>query len=87
MLSDEDKKDVVENKSNYTLDEIKAKLAVICYDKKVNFSVEKEPVKKEEASNQVPITFNLESAKVELPAWLEAVESRRNPSCIINLTF
>jgi len=29
MLSDEDKKDVIENKTKYTLDEIKAKLSVI----------------------------------------------------------
>lgn len=75
MLSDEDKKDVVENKSNYTLDEIKSKLAVICYDKKVNFAVEeKEPVKKEA---EAPVIFELNSAAVEMPAWLEAVENRR----------
>lgn len=77
MLSDEDKKDVVENKSNYTLDEIKSKLAVICYDKKVSFVVEKEEPVKEEVSNQAaPLTFNLESGQSELPAWLEAVEQR-----------
>ena len=40
MLSDEDKKDVVENKTKYTLDEIKSKLAVICFEKKVNFNLE-----------------------------------------------
>ena len=40
MLSDEDKKDVIEHKTEYSLDEIKAKLAVICYEKKVNFSLE-----------------------------------------------
>jgi hypothetical protein len=40
MLSDEDKKDVIENKTNYTLDEIKSKLAVICFEKKVNFGLE-----------------------------------------------
>jgi len=38
MLSDEDKKEVIEHKSEFTLDEIKAKLAVICYEKKVNFN-------------------------------------------------
>lgn len=37
MLSDEDKKDVMENKRNYSLEDIEAKLAVICYRKKVNF--------------------------------------------------
>lgn len=78
MLSDEDKKEVVENKSNYTLDEIKSKLAVICYDKKVSFAVEKEEPVKEEAANQAPLTFNLDNSKTALPAWLEAVEQRRN---------
>ena len=83
MLSDEDKKDVVENKSNYTLDEIKSKLAVICYDKKVNFAVEKEEPVKEEVSNQAaPLTFNLGSGQSELPAWLEAVEQRSKQQII-----
>lgn len=39
MLSDEDKKDVIDNKANYTLEEIESKLAVICFHKKVNFSM------------------------------------------------
>jgi len=38
MLSDEDKADVLTNKEKYTLDEIKSKLAVICFEKKVNFN-------------------------------------------------
>jgi hypothetical protein len=42
MLSDEDKKDVIENKSKYTLDEIKSKLAVICFDKRVSFTASEE---------------------------------------------
>ena len=40
MLSDEDKKDVIENKSKYSLEEIESKLAVICFKKKVNFNLE-----------------------------------------------
>jgi len=48
MLTDEDKKDVVENKSKYTLEEIKAKLAVICFDKKVNFNLEETSENEEE---------------------------------------
>ena len=42
MLSDEDKKDVIENKSKYSLDDIEAKLSVICVRKKVNFNLEEE---------------------------------------------
>lgn len=40
MLSDEDKADVISNKEKYTLDEIKAKLSVICFDKKINFTLD-----------------------------------------------
>jgi len=40
MLSDEDKKDIVENKRNYTLEQIEEKLAVICFRKKVSFDLD-----------------------------------------------
>jgi len=39
MLSDEDKRDVIEHKEEYTLEEIESKLAVICFKKKVNFNL------------------------------------------------
>lgn len=72
MLSDEDKKDVIENKSKYTLDEIESKLSVICVRKKVNFDLSSDNTNKEE----VPTTFSLDSLEdnVGLPAWLKAVE-------------
>ena len=38
MLSDEDKREIMENKSSFTLDEIKSKLAVIYVEKNVDFS-------------------------------------------------
>jgi len=41
MLSDEDKADVVRNIEKYTLEEIKSKLSVICFDKKVSFTLDK----------------------------------------------
>ena len=75
MLSDEDKKEVIENKSKYSLDDIEAKLSVICVRKKVSFSKEDEEVKEE----QPPITFNLNQVENDpLPAWLKAVENKRN---------
>ena len=40
FLSDEDKKEVVENKSKYSVDEIEAKLSVICVRNKVNFDLD-----------------------------------------------
>lgn len=76
-LSDEDKKEVVENKSKFSLDEIKTKLVMLCYEKKISFADdEKEPVKNAEPA--APITFSLENTKTDLPGWLAAVESRRN---------
>ena len=75
MLSDEDKKDVIENKSQYSLDEIKAKLAVICYEKKVNFSLDDSS----EIDNNIEqdvTTFNFDSAASnDLPDWVKAVKN------------
>lgn len=76
MLSDEDKKDVIENKSNYSLEDIEAKLSVICVRKKVNFDLEDNNKKVEESA---PITYNLNSVESDnLPAWLKAVEATKN---------
>ena len=76
MLSDEDKKEVIENKSKYSLDDIEAKLSVICVRKKVNF--EKENDSTAEQNNSVT-TYNLNSSEVDnLPAWLKAVENHGN---------
>ena len=80
MLSDEDKKDVIENKANYSLDEIKSKLAIIGFEKKVNFSLETED-KEEEKSNDASLTYNLQGAAEDnngLPAWLKAVQATKN---------
>ena len=76
MLSDEDKKDIIANKSKYTLDEIEKELSVICVRKKVNFNLDEE---KNSTEKVVPTTFNLnEVENNDLPAWLKAVENRRN---------
>ena len=74
MLSDEDKKDVIENKAKYSLKEIKAELSIICVDKKVNFNLENAS-----SVEEAPVTFNLNSHQADnLPAWLKAVEETRN---------
>ena len=76
MLSDEDKKDVIENKAKYSLEDIEAKLSVICVRKKVNFDLDKHSEVVEEAA---PMTFNLNSVETDaLPAWLKAVEATKN---------
>lgn len=70
MLTDEDKKDVVENIDTYSLDDIEAKLSVICVRNRVSFSC-LEDDKKEETE---PTTYNLDNQVEELsvPAWVKA---------------
>ena len=74
MLSDEDKADVIVNKSNYSLDEIESKLSVICVRKKVNFNLEDD----KDAKGIPATTFNLDSHQADdTPAWLKAVDRVR----------
>lgn len=73
MLSDEDKKDVIDNKTSYTLDEIKSKLAVICYDKKINYSNSKDSDDK-----LADATVNMAQVDSSTPEWLQAVDAHSN---------
>lgn len=80
MLSDEDKKDVIENKAKYSLEEIEAKLSVICFRKKVSFEDANENVeqKNEQVSNSVT-TYSLNSAvENDVPAWVQACINTQN---------
>ena len=74
MLSDEDKADVISNKEKYTLDEIKAKLSVICFDKKINFTLNKKADDKKE-EDIVTYTLN-DNADNSLPDWVKAVKEQ-----------
>ena len=71
MLSDEDKADVISNKEKYTLDEIKSKLSVICFDKKISFNTTEE--KKEDI---VSYTINTSEEDDSLPEWVKAVKEQ-----------
>ena len=74
MLSDEDKADVISNKEKYTLDEIKAKLSVICFDKKINFSLNKET---EDTKEENVVTYELNNDENNsLPDWVKAVKEQ-----------
>ena len=82
MLSDEDKKDVIEHKSEYSLEEIESKLALIGYRKGVNFNLdtssENEESKEEEDENPV-VTFDVKATEDStVPEWVKAVESAMN---------
>lgn len=75
ILSEEDKKDVIENKSKYSLDEIEAKLSVICVRKKVSFDLDdttKNDIKTEEPD---VTTFSLNNTGSSVPDWIMAVKN------------
>lgn len=73
MLSDEDKKEVVENIDSYSLDEIEAKLSIICVRNKVNFNLDEDNTKTAD-----PTTYSLTGEEVaddSMPAWIKAVQA------------
>ena len=78
MLSDDQKKDCIDNIDKYSIDEIEAKLSVICVRNKVSFNLDKKP------EEEQPMTYNLDSVKDEdagLPAWVlrvKEVEKQKN---------
>ena len=69
MLSDEDKKDVRDNIDSYSLDDIEAKLAVICVRNKVNFNSEED-----EKREQLNYNTNFSLNNNDGPEWLKAVD-------------
>ena len=68
MLSEEDKKDVIENIDTYSLDDIEAKLSIICVRNKVSFA----SLESEEGAT-APTTYTLESGDDDssTPAWVK----------------
>lgn len=79
MLSDEEKREVIENKDKFSLEEIEAKLSVICVRKKVNFDSDDSNKNHNNTEGQKnPMTFNLDSIVSDTPAWLQAVLDTKN---------
>ena len=73
MLSDEDKKDVNDNIDTYSLDDIEAKLSIICVRNKVSFNLDDD----KEDNNSNPTTYNLNGNDQEetlVPAWVKAIQ-------------
>ena len=69
MLTDEEKKDVIDNIDSYSVDDIEAKLSVICVRNKVSFDLDDE--KNEKPTN----TFNLLNDGIVddmVPSWIKA---------------
>lgn len=71
MLSDDDKKDVIDNIDTYSLDDIEAKLSILCVRKKVSFELDEDDKNKNE-----PTTYGLngssEDEDATTPAWVKA---------------
>ena len=69
MLSDEDKADVITNIDTYSLDDIEAKLSIICVRNKVSFNLD------DDKDTKGPTTYNLGGSSAEddtTPAWVKA---------------
>lgn len=73
MLSKEEKADVIANIDTYSLEDIEAKLSIICVRNKVSFNLD-------EDNNNVVTTYNInqDSYEEEVPAWVRALRSVAN---------
>lgn len=74
MLSDADKKDVIDNIDKYSVDDIEAKLSVICVRNKVSFDLD-------ENKETKPTTYNLNNGEDDdesIPAWVKAALKYEN---------
>ena len=69
MLTDDDKQDVIDNIDNYSLNDIEAKLSIICVRNKVNFNLD------DDSDPKGPTTYSLDGNAGEdasTPAWVKA---------------
>ena len=70
MLSDEDKADVVANIDTYSLEDIEAKLSILCVRNKVSFNLDDDKDSKKD-----PMVYNLGGSiedDASTPAWVKA---------------
>ena len=72
-----DKKDVIENKSKYTLEEIESKLSVISVRKKVNFDLGESSKNNINMEEPEIITYNLVNEGSSNPAYITAILNNR----------
>ena len=71
MLTNEDKKDVIDNIDSYSLDDIEAKLSIICVRNKVSFNLDDNNKNK-----GTDVTLNLNGAGDDnTPAWVKAIRA------------
>lgn len=71
MLSDADKKDCIDNIDNYSLEDIEAKLSIICVRNKVNFNLDEDKT----PENPTVYTLGDNDDGDSAPAWIKAVRN------------
>lgn len=72
MLDESLKKDVIDNIDKYSLDDIEAKLSIICVRNKVNFNLD------DDDNKNKGLTYNLDNNDDDdenIPAWVKAVQA------------
>ena len=72
MLSEEEKKDVVDNKAKYSFDEIESKLSVLFTRKQMN-AAEVAEAAVEETVEEAPLTYTVQEDLSIVPDWVKAV--------------
>lgn len=72
MLSEQDKKDVQDNIDKYSIEDIEAKLSIICVHNKINLS-------EDNSETNVETTFSFQETEedVGIPAWLAALRENK----------
>lgn len=80
MLSDEDKKDVVEHIDTYSLDEIEAKLSILCVRNKVNFNLEEKHEEEDDKNPQGLFNLNQNDMNDNVPDWIKAIRETAKSS-------
>ena len=78
MLNDEDKKEIVDNLDTYSIDDVEARLSVICFRKGLGFEKPEET----KMETPAPTTYSLADAvgansgnNGDVPAWIQAAMS------------
>jgi hypothetical protein len=75
MLSDEDKADVIANIDTYSLDDIEAKLAIICVRNKVSFDLDDDKTTGEDSQKLSYSLSDQDNDSDSAPAWSKAVRA------------
>ena len=75
MLDDSEKKDIKDNKSKFSLDEIEAKLSVLYTRKTRVAEAEKQRAQEADQVSDSVTTYNLADDMKDLPDWVKAVHA------------